>query len=197
MFLADLGAEVIKVENAAIGGDPARKTGPYLLGDGDSEYFQTWNMNKKSVALDLRRPRKARPRFEQLVRDRRCRDQQPARRPAREAGARLREPSSVKPPIVCVHLSAYGRDNERAALAGLRLPDAGRGRPHAPHRRARRPAHAHRRASMVDSCTGLTAMVGPARRRHPGARAPARAATSTPASSTSRCTSSATRRSGT
>ena len=28
MLLADLGAEVIKIENAAIGGDPARKTGP-------------------------------------------------------------------------------------------------------------------------------------------------------------------------
>ena len=56
MFLADLGAEVIKVENAAIGGDPARKTGPYLLGEADSEYFQTWNMNKKSVTLDLRTP---------------------------------------------------------------------------------------------------------------------------------------------
>ena len=54
MFLADLGAEVIKVENVATGGDPARKTGPFLLGDADSEYFQTWNMNKKSVALDLR-----------------------------------------------------------------------------------------------------------------------------------------------
>ena len=54
MFLADLGAEVIKVENLAIGGDPARKTGPFFLGENDSEYFQTWNMNKKSVTLDLR-----------------------------------------------------------------------------------------------------------------------------------------------
>ena len=54
MFLADLGAEVIKVENLAIGGDPARKTGPFFLGEDDSEYFQTWNMNKKSVSLDLR-----------------------------------------------------------------------------------------------------------------------------------------------
>ena len=54
MFLADLGAEVIKVENVATGGDPARKTGPFFLGDADSEYFQTWNLNKKSVALDLR-----------------------------------------------------------------------------------------------------------------------------------------------
>ena len=35
MILADLGAEVIKVENAATGGDPARKTGPYFLGENE------------------------------------------------------------------------------------------------------------------------------------------------------------------
>jgi len=54
MLLADLGAEVIKIENAAIGGDPARKTGPYFLGENDSEYYQAFNINKKSVAIDLR-----------------------------------------------------------------------------------------------------------------------------------------------
>ncbi len=37
MLLAELGATVIKIENAAIGGDPARKTGPYYLGENDSE----------------------------------------------------------------------------------------------------------------------------------------------------------------
>jgi crotonobetainyl-CoA:carnitine CoA-transferase CaiB-like acyl-CoA transferase len=56
MLLADLGAEVIKIENAAIGGDPSRKTGPYMLGANDSEYFQAFNSNKKSVAIDLRGP---------------------------------------------------------------------------------------------------------------------------------------------
>src|SRR6202023_1400617 len=54
MLLADLGAEVIKIENAAIGGDPARKTGPYFLGENDSDYYQAFNINKKSVAIDLR-----------------------------------------------------------------------------------------------------------------------------------------------
>ena len=54
MFLADLGAEVIKIENPATGGDPARQVGPHLLGDNDSQYFQTLNINKKSVALDLK-----------------------------------------------------------------------------------------------------------------------------------------------
>ena len=33
MFLADLGAEVIKIENAATGGDAARHVGPHFLGD--------------------------------------------------------------------------------------------------------------------------------------------------------------------
>ena len=49
MLLADLGAEVIKVENPAIGGDPSRKTGPFMLGANDSEYYQAFNINKKSV----------------------------------------------------------------------------------------------------------------------------------------------------
>lgn len=54
MVLADLGAEVIKIENITTGGDPGRYTGPFLLGDADSEYFQSWNLNKRSVALDLK-----------------------------------------------------------------------------------------------------------------------------------------------
>ena len=54
MYLADLGAEVIKVENPATGGDTGRSVGPHFLGPNDSQYFQTWGSNKKSVALDLK-----------------------------------------------------------------------------------------------------------------------------------------------
>ena len=64
MFLAGMGAEVIKIENAAAGGDPARRVGPHLLGDDDSQYFQSWNLGKKSIALDLKNERE---RFETLV----------------------------------------------------------------------------------------------------------------------------------
>ena len=56
MYLADLGAEVIKIENPATGGDVSRANGPFFLGDGDSEFFQTFNANKKSFALDLKAP---------------------------------------------------------------------------------------------------------------------------------------------
>ena len=49
MLLADLGAEVIKVEPLA--GDNTRK----LLGSG-SGFFPMFNRNKKSIAIDLQKP---------------------------------------------------------------------------------------------------------------------------------------------
>jgi crotonobetainyl-CoA:carnitine CoA-transferase CaiB-like acyl-CoA transferase len=52
MLLADMGAEVIKVEEPD-GGDPMRVMGPPFLPDGESAYFLAVNRNKKSVALDL------------------------------------------------------------------------------------------------------------------------------------------------
>ncbi len=48
MFLAELGAEVIKVE--APDGDPSRHVGPYKLGTADSEYFQTANTSRPGTS---------------------------------------------------------------------------------------------------------------------------------------------------
>jgi len=64
MLLADLGADVVKVE-APEGGDIARTVYDPLLG-GDSAVFHTVNRNKRSVALDLRRP-EGRAAFTRLV----------------------------------------------------------------------------------------------------------------------------------
>ena len=55
MLLADMGAEVIKVEERD-GGDPMRVMGPPFLPDGESAYFLAINRNKKSIALDLTKP---------------------------------------------------------------------------------------------------------------------------------------------
>jgi len=55
MLLADMGAEVIKVEEPD-GGDPMRVMGPPFLPDGESAYFLSINRNKKSIALDLTTP---------------------------------------------------------------------------------------------------------------------------------------------
>ena len=52
MTLADLGADVIKVEPP--GGEPARQSSPML--NDESLYFATFNTGKRSVCLDLRSP---------------------------------------------------------------------------------------------------------------------------------------------
>src|SRR3954468_19502162 len=51
MQLADLGADVIKIENPD-GGDQVRTTGPFLQGESSS--FIRLNRNKRSLALDLK-----------------------------------------------------------------------------------------------------------------------------------------------
>ncbi|MBM7276631.1 CoA transferase [Gordonia rubripertincta] len=54
MLLADLGAEVVKVERPGIG-DDTRSWGPPWVGD-QSSYFLSVNRNKRSVAIDLSDP---------------------------------------------------------------------------------------------------------------------------------------------
>jgi crotonobetainyl-CoA:carnitine CoA-transferase CaiB-like acyl-CoA transferase len=159
MLLADLGAEVIKIENAAIGGDPARKTGPYFLGDNDSEYYQAFNTNKKSVALDLRSA-EGRAALDALIKTadalvNNLRGDLPAK-----MGLDYKSLAKVNPKLVCVHVSAYGRDNERAAWPGydyLMQAESGlmhlTGDPDRPPSRLGAP-------SIIDQTTGLTAAVG-------------------------------------
>ncbi|HJX21119.1 MAG TPA: CoA transferase, partial [Steroidobacteraceae bacterium] len=53
MQLADLGADVIKVENPD-GGDTARDSAPFL--DGESSPFIRLNRNKRSLAVNLKTP---------------------------------------------------------------------------------------------------------------------------------------------
>jgi crotonobetainyl-CoA:carnitine CoA-transferase CaiB-like acyl-CoA transferase len=159
MLLADLGAEVIKIENAAINGDPARKTGPYFLGENDSEYYQAFNINKKSVAIDLRSAEgkaalgKLIATADALVNN--LRGDLPSR-----MGLDYKTLSAANPKLVCVHVSAYGRDNERASWPGydyLMQAESGlmhlTGEPDGPPSRIGAP-------SMIDQTTGLTMAVG-------------------------------------
>src|SRR5436190_4856049 len=52
LLLADLGADVLKVEQP--GGDPGRGLGRHQ--DGYSSYFESLNRNKRSLCLDLTKP---------------------------------------------------------------------------------------------------------------------------------------------
>ena len=55
MQLADLGADVIKIEDHSVGGDVARDVPPYAS-EGASLFFESFNRNKRSLALNLRIP---------------------------------------------------------------------------------------------------------------------------------------------
>jgi crotonobetainyl-CoA:carnitine CoA-transferase CaiB-like acyl-CoA transferase len=54
-ILADLGADVIKVERAGVG-DETRRWGPPYAPSGDAAYFYACNRGRRSIALDLRQP---------------------------------------------------------------------------------------------------------------------------------------------
>ncbi|WP_067670899.1 CaiB/BaiF CoA transferase family protein [Nocardia miyunensis] len=64
MYLADLGADVIKVERPPYG-DDARAWGPPFVGD-DSAWFLSANRNKRSASLDITEPT-GRAALEQLL----------------------------------------------------------------------------------------------------------------------------------
>ena len=66
LHLADLGAEVIKIEDPRTGGDVSRYIPPYQDGE-DSLFFETFNRNKRSLSLDLT-VAEGREVFEDLVR---------------------------------------------------------------------------------------------------------------------------------
>ena len=53
VYLAAMGAEVIKIEKPEHG-DDARRIGPFEERSGESAYFMSVNRGKKSVALDLK-----------------------------------------------------------------------------------------------------------------------------------------------
>jgi len=114
--LADLGADVIKIEDPASRGDVGRYVPPFAEGE-DSLFFETFNRNKRSVSLDLRRDG-ARGVLEDLVRGSdvvysNLRGDQPAR-----LGLTYEQLKHVNERIVCCSLSGFGMTGPRAAEGG-------------------------------------------------------------------------------
>jgi crotonobetainyl-CoA:carnitine CoA-transferase CaiB-like acyl-CoA transferase len=110
--IADLGAEVIKIEHPAAGGDVGRYVPPYQRGE-DSLFFESFNRNKRSISLDLGHPagRKA---FHDLVRESdavfcNLRGDGPA-----SLGLTYDDLCEVNPRIVCCSLSGFGTTGPRA-----------------------------------------------------------------------------------
>jgi crotonobetainyl-CoA:carnitine CoA-transferase CaiB-like acyl-CoA transferase len=114
--LADLGAEVIKIEDPSAGGDVGRYVPPFAEGE-DSLFFETFNRNKASIDLDIRNPAGRRV-LEDLVRHAdavysNLRGDVPQR-----LGITYDALKSVNPRIVCCSLTGFG-------MTGPRAPDPG------------------------------------------------------------------------
>ena len=140
MLLADLGADVVKVETPA--GDPTRFEGPWI-GE-ESLYFAQMNRNKRGVVIDSRSDGRARRADGAAARGRHPDRELPARRDRRD-GLRTRGPGGAQPALhhrQRVRLRAGLRDARPHRLrlhppvpdgprcdqrAPGRLPDADRG----------------------------------------------------------------------
>ena len=114
LYLADLGADVVKIEDTAAG-DYARTLDP--SGPQPSACFRALNRGKRSVSLDLRHP-DGRAAFFALVRTAHVVIE--GFRPGVVAalGVDHAAVAAVNPAIVYCSLTGYGQDGPRAAAAG-------------------------------------------------------------------------------
>ncbi len=157
MYLADLGAEVIKVEDPGSGGDVSRYIPPGQTGT-DSLFFEAFNRSKRSIALDLKSTA-GREVFERLVAGAdavfsNLRGDQPDR-----LRIRYRHLAEINPRVVCVALTGYGSAPGQATLPGydaLVQAESGwaalTGGPDDPPTKSG--------LSLADYICGLTAMIG-------------------------------------
>lgn len=116
LHLADLGAEVIKIEDPVTNGDISRYVVPHVI-EKDSLFYQAFNRNKKSITLNLRIP-EAQEAFRGLVKEAdvvfsNMRGDQPVKR-----GLTYDSLKDVNPKIVCVSLSGFGMSGPRVKEPG-------------------------------------------------------------------------------
>jgi crotonobetainyl-CoA:carnitine CoA-transferase CaiB-like acyl-CoA transferase len=112
-MLADLGADIIKIEDPGVGGDSARYVPPFQ-GEADSPYFQSFNRGKRSVSLNLRHP-DGQAVLHDLVRVsdavfNNARGDLPDK-----LGLTYEVLKAINPRVVCCSLTGYGRTGPRAA----------------------------------------------------------------------------------
>ena len=155
MLLADLGAEVIKIETGD--GDIARHTGRHHVGS-YNVYFASLNRNKKSVLIDIKTP-DGRKMFERLVQSADALVTNLRPDAIRRLGLDYEALKSVNANIVCVALTGFGlagpfRDEPAydyiiQALCGVTLMT---GEPDSPPIRAG--------YSVADNSGGMAAAIG-------------------------------------
>jgi crotonobetainyl-CoA:carnitine CoA-transferase CaiB-like acyl-CoA transferase len=156
-LLADLGAEIVKIEDPHAGGDVSRYVPPFL-GDRDSLYFQSFNRGKKSITLDLKHP-EGQAVLHDLVRVsdavfNNVRGDLPGK-----LGLTYPALQQVNPRVVCCSLTGFGTTGPRAAepafdylIQGYAGYMAVTGEPDGPPEKCG--------VSVIDFAGGYAAMVG-------------------------------------
>src|SRR5712692_11542360 len=118
MFLSDLGAEVVKVEDPTTGGDEARAVPPFHdPGARDGLYYQALNRGARSITLNLRTP-EGRDLLHRLVARadgvyNNMRGDLPGK-----LGLDYAALKTDNPRVVCCSLSGFGRTGPRASDPG-------------------------------------------------------------------------------
>jgi crotonobetainyl-CoA:carnitine CoA-transferase CaiB-like acyl-CoA transferase len=117
MLLADLGAEVIKIEPPE--GDESRHQKAYRYGD-ETAYYISANRNKRGIVLDLKRP-EGRQVFYELVAHADVVVDNYRAQTLRRLGADYERLRQIKPDIICCSLTAFGDEGTAAARPGYDL----------------------------------------------------------------------------
>jgi crotonobetainyl-CoA:carnitine CoA-transferase CaiB-like acyl-CoA transferase len=104
MLLADLGADVIKVEPPS--GDETRRWGPPFVGD-VAAYFLAANRNKSALSLDLKDPT-SRPVLVELVRQADVLIHNYTGGLTTEFGLNYSDLTAINPDIVCLRITSFG-----------------------------------------------------------------------------------------
>ena len=162
-YLADMGAEVIKIEPAGTSGDYLRDIGPYFI-DGDdrnsasSIFFQALNRNKKSMTLDVLSD-EGKMILQKLVQNADAVCNNLRGDVPEKLGITYNQLKPYNKAIVAAHCSAYGREGPRKNWPGydyLMQAEAGyfslTGEPDGPPARFG--------LSIVDYMSGLTMSFG-------------------------------------
>lgn len=116
MHLAELGAQILKIEDPTAGGDVGRSVPPYAA-DGDSLFFQSFNRDKRSITLDIRHP-EGRDVFHDLVRDADAVYSNLRGDVPEKLGIRYADLREFNPRIVCCSLTGFGMTGPRSREPG-------------------------------------------------------------------------------
>ncbi len=112
--LADMGAEVLKIERPGTG-DDSRAWGPPFL-DGESLWFLSVNRNKQSIALDYTSPA-GRAVLHDLVKTADVVVMNGLPRAATKLGIDAKTLQAIKPDLIYVSITGFGMEGERADWA--------------------------------------------------------------------------------